>query len=324
MSSRPEVSIVVPTRNRWNLLSTHALPSALGQADIAIEVIVVDDHSTDETSDRLSRVRDPRLRTLRNPRRGVAGARNAGIDAAEAPWVAFLDDDDLWSPTKLRRQLDALGDEHWVFGAAIVVDEALTPLYALPLPHSGAVRNALRLGNMIPGGPSNVVARTALVRELGGFDEELSHSADWDLWLKLADSGEPAVATEILVATLEHANRMIFRDRPDVMRELDHVFARYGGPTREQQLSLLEWHAAEHHGSGQFLRAAHLYLRAAIRFRTPGNLVAAVGALFGRRGIDAASALLRIVKGSSHVTHEVTRVVDPPAWLDAYRPDRRR
>jgi glycosyltransferase involved in cell wall biosynthesis len=320
VSSRPEVSVVIPTRNRWHLLSTHALPSALGQADVAIEVIVVDDGSTDETGVELARLSDPRLRVLRNPRRGVAGARNAGIESAEGSWVAFLDDDDLWSPDKLRRQLDVVGPAGWVFGGVVVVDEALTPLYSLPLPCSGELRDALRLGNMVPGGPSNVVARTALVRELGGFDEALTHSADWDLWLKLADAGEPAIDREVLVASLEHANRMIFRDRPDVMRELERVFARYGGPSREQRLSLLEWHAAEHHSSGQFLRAARLYLRAAIRFRSPGNLVAAVGALFGRRGLAAASGFLRKVRGSSHVTREVTRVAEPPAWLDAYRP----
>jgi glycosyltransferase involved in cell wall biosynthesis len=316
------VSIVVPTRNRWPILSTHALPSALGQVDIAVEIIVVDDGSTDETYEGLSGVSDPRLKTVHNPRRGVASARNAGIELADAPWVAFLDDDDLWSPHKLRRQLSVVRNEGWVFGAVLVVDEALDPLYALPLPHSGEVRDALRLGNMIPGGPSNVVARTALVRKLGGFDEALSHAADWDMWLKLADAGEPAIAHDVLVATLEHPNRMMFRDRPDVLRELEHIFARYGGPTRSQQLSLLEWLAAEHHRNGQFLQATRLYLRAAVRFRSLGNFIAAAGAVFGSRGVAASSAFLRKVRGSSHITQEHVRAVEPPGWLEAYRSSR--
>jgi glycosyltransferase involved in cell wall biosynthesis len=316
VSSQPEVSIVVPTRDRWHLLSSHALPSALGQAGVAVEVIVVDDGSTDGTREELARIHDARLRVLRNSRSGVASARNTGIAAAHAPWVAFLDDDDLWSPEKLRKQLDVVGSRSWVFGAAIVVDETLSPLYALPLQRPDGLADALRRGNLIPAGMSNVVARTALVRELGGFDEQLSHSADWDLWLKLVDAGPPAVADEVLVATLEHANRMIFRDRPDVFDELEHIFARHGGPSRSQRLSLLEWLAAEHHRSGQHLHAARLYLHAAVRFRSPGNLVAAVGALFGERGISAASRFLRVTRGSSHMTQDRRAVADPPAWLD--------
>jgi hypothetical protein len=101
-----------------------------------------------------------------------------------------------------------------------------------------------------------------------------------------------------------------------VFDELERVFARYGGPSRSQRLSLLEWLAAEHHRSGQHLHAARLYLHAAARFRSPGNLVAAVGALFGERGISAASSFLRITRGSSHMTQDRRAVTDPPAWLD--------
>ena len=80
MSRAPEVSVVIPTRDRWSLLPSHALPSALCQEDVELEVVVVDDGSTDGTAAGLALVNDPRLRVLRHDTpRGVAGARNAGL-----------------------------------------------------------------------------------------------------------------------------------------------------------------------------------------------------------------------------------------------------
>src|ERR687896_831399 len=111
MRPAPDVTVVIPTRSRWDLLSTAALPSALAQEDVEIEVIVVDDGSSDTTPDALAELADPRVRVLRHQRaRGVARARNAGIAAARGEWIAFLDDDDLWSPRKLRLQLERAAD----------------------------------------------------------------------------------------------------------------------------------------------------------------------------------------------------------------------
>src|SRR5919109_858912 len=103
MPRAPDVTVVIPTKDRWDLLSTAALPSALGQEDVDLEVVVVDDGSTDETPDHVVGLRDPRLRIVRHDRSlGVAQARNAGIRAANSDWIAFLDDDDVWAPRKLR------------------------------------------------------------------------------------------------------------------------------------------------------------------------------------------------------------------------------
>ena len=83
MPKTPDVSVVIPTRSRWHLLSGAALPSALEQEDVELEVIVVDDGSEDETPARLRELADPRLVVIRHETsRGVAVARNAGISAA--------------------------------------------------------------------------------------------------------------------------------------------------------------------------------------------------------------------------------------------------
>jgi glycosyltransferase involved in cell wall biosynthesis len=320
MTTRPDVSIVIPTRDRRQLLTAHALPGALGQVDVDVEVIVVDDGSTDDTLDALASVEDPRLRVLRNERvPGPSGARNTGIAAARGDWVAFLDDDDLWSPSKIRTQRDGLAGARWGFAAVIVVDELLHPLYALPLPESGAAADALTLGNIVPGGPSNVIAETTLVRELGGFDESLSHSADWDMWLRLAGAAAPAVWPDVLVASLEHAQRMIVRDRPDVVAESKRLFNKHGGASRSQRLAVAEWLASEYRSTGNYVRAAMVYGRAGVRLRSPGNVAAAFGALLGERGLRTVSRLLLWTRGATHLEQERRPVDVEPDWLSTYR-----
>src|SRR4051812_36397661 len=101
------VSLVIPTRDRSQIL-LETVRLTLLQRHVAFELIVVDDGSSDGTADALEALGDPRLVVVRNAvNRGVAHARNRGIDQARHPWVAFLDDDDRWSPDKLRMQLDA-------------------------------------------------------------------------------------------------------------------------------------------------------------------------------------------------------------------------
>ena len=107
--SAPEATVVIPTHDRWPLLSRRALPSALAQEDVELEVVVVDEASSDGTREGLEALDDPRLRIVRHdvPRR-LPGARNAGVEVARGRWLAFLDDDDLWSPATLGTQLQAL------------------------------------------------------------------------------------------------------------------------------------------------------------------------------------------------------------------------
>lgn len=104
----PEVSVVVPTHGRPELV-VEAVRSALAQSWRDLEVIVVvDGLDTGRTMAALAGIRDPRLRVIRPGRQlGNAGARNRGVDEARAPWIALLDDDDLWMPDKIERQLAA-------------------------------------------------------------------------------------------------------------------------------------------------------------------------------------------------------------------------
>ncbi len=98
------VSVIVPTYNRQDLLF-EAIESVLNQVYVNFELLVIDNMSDDKTLERLNQISDTRIKVLTEPRRGAAHARNAGINHAEGSFLAFLDSDDLWVPTKLALQV---------------------------------------------------------------------------------------------------------------------------------------------------------------------------------------------------------------------------
>src|SRR5262249_29774449 len=99
-SPAPRVSVLIPTWNRARYLPI-AIESVLAQSFEDLEVIVIDDGSTDDTSGALAAIRDPRVRTIRGEHRGISRALNAGLAAARGELVARLDSDDMWLPDLL-------------------------------------------------------------------------------------------------------------------------------------------------------------------------------------------------------------------------------
>lgn len=323
MTARPEVSVVIATRNRWSMLSRHGLPSALGQVDVDLEVVVVDDCSTDDTEAQLAALDDPRVRVIRHStRRRLAAAHNTGIGAANGEWLAFLDDDDLWSPRKLRVQLDsaARAGADWAYGAAVVVDAEKCVLEAEPFPDPEQLPQLLLHGNFVPGGGSNVIARAELVRRVGAFDESLIRFSDWDLWLRLVNAGLPAACSEVVMARVEHGQNMVIRDRQHAMESFTRLLGKHRPVTRRDRLGVAEWAAYEHHRAGRRAMASWLYLRAAVQFRSLGNVPPAIAALFGESGLRKASRLLVTLRGSSHIELDENKVVPAePQWLHLYQ-----
>src|ERR671935_2239798 len=226
MASAPEVTVVVPTHSRWDLLSTAALPASLGQEDVDLEVVVVDDGSTDATAESLARIDDPRLRVVRHDRpRGVAQARNAGIAPARGKWIALLDDDDLWAPWKLRAQLDAAAAKHAVFtyGGAAALDEDRAWVYPLPPADPATLAAVLLQRNVLWGGCSNVLARADVVRRLGGVAERPFQLTDWDLWIRLSQVGSAAACPDVLVGCIAHRRSMLLTTEDPVFAEFEYL-----------------------------------------------------------------------------------------------------
>ena len=204
-------SVVIPAYNHAAFLPG-ALESVFGQRLQPREVIVVDDGSTDRT-DEVLRKYAGRIRALQQPNRGVAAARNAGAAIASGRLLAFLDADDVWLPRKLEQQVTRLlrdpelGLVHC--GVEEIDVEGRFLRSRLDGMEGWVSRQMLlfRSGVILGGGSAAVVPR-ALFDSVGGFDERLSTSADWDLYYRIAERCRVAFVPETLVRYRVHAGNM--------------------------------------------------------------------------------------------------------------------
>jgi glycosyltransferase involved in cell wall biosynthesis len=325
MTAAPEVTVVIPTRNRWDLLSRRALPSALAQEAVAQEVVVVDDASTDDTPAQVVAVDDQRVRLERlDERAGVAAARNAGIAAACGAWIAFLDDDDVWSPRKLRTQLDAVHEAgaDFIYSGVVAVGDSGAVEYDFPLPPPAELPLKILSSSVLPAGGSNVLARTELVRAVGGFDEQLFQLADWDLWIRLAASGRPAATAEVLVGYFEHDENMLLTDPADVTRELAYLEQKHRALRARHGVELdrstfLHWVAWGHLRRRQRGRAARVYLRSGIANRSGRDI--ALAAAFAARAVVPLGSLRRRLQALTGSRAPEVDGAAEPAWLELYR-----
>jgi len=190
-----KVSIIITTHSR-----PHLLPRAIESARLSgrdIEIVVVDDASTDGTRELCGAV--PGIRYVRvEHNRRVAGARNIGLAASAGEYVSFLDDDDERLPDSVDRQVECLEAEPragMIYGQALVVDQRGAPtrrLYPLSCPQ-GDIFWALLGQNFIPCG--SVVFRRSCLRRVGLLDEAVPGVDDWDLWVRVAECF-PVIAVE--------------------------------------------------------------------------------------------------------------------------------
>jgi glycosyltransferase involved in cell wall biosynthesis len=294
------------------------------QEDVVLEVIVVDDGSTDGTQAGLASLDRPEVRVVRHDvSRGVSAARNAGVALARGEWLAFVDDDDVWSPRKLRTQLDLAAREgvDFVFSSAIIVDRMRRPIAYTPVPDGDDDLVVLLLSrNVVPGGCSNLVARTEVVRRLGGFDERLSMLADWELWLRLALETSGARCGELHVGYQQHEGNMAVRTPNRVFSEAAYFGEKHREPGAGlpafDPLSAIRLVAWENFWVGKRARAALLLLRAGAAQRSRRDLVRGLQFLFWALTPDAlAHAFWRRRHG---VDPNASPEVPDVEWLGRY------
>jgi glycosyltransferase involved in cell wall biosynthesis len=198
------VSVVIPTYNRAHTV-LEAVRSVLSQRFRDLEVIVVDDGSTDDTAARLAAVPDPRLRVIMGRHAGVSAARNLGVSKASGTLISFLDSDDLWRPDKLAAEVAFLARHPEVHAVFTDLEKRhgdqvfpsfmrQTAVFSRRLAHAaypdGLVLEAremrLCLLEEVPIKPSALTMRRAAFDAVGGFDETWSSSEDWEFLLRLA------------------------------------------------------------------------------------------------------------------------------------------
>jgi glycosyltransferase involved in cell wall biosynthesis len=198
----PLVAVIIPTYNRAALIE-RAVRSVLGQTFRDFELVVVDDGSTDGTAELpVFKNGDPRLRYVGvSQNKGVSAARNAGVKATTAPWLAFLDSDDEWLPEKLEKQVRwtlSRPDMHIVQTRELWIRRGtrVNP----PKTHEkseGDLFAASLERCMIT--PSSVMLRRTLFEKMGGFNESLPACEDYDLWLRVTSKYRTGLINEYLL-----------------------------------------------------------------------------------------------------------------------------
>lgn len=183
-----KVSAIVPAYNAMKYLP-ESLDSILAQTYRDFEVIVVNDGSTDCTAEWVSRLRDPRVKLISQTNQGLCAARNTGIARSCGEYIAFLDADDLWNPTKLAKQVEVLEQNSDVGLVYTWVERIDHQGKSLGKPFksnlSGNILEKLLEKNVIA--PSSVMIRRCCFEHIGCFDENLkSFVEDWDMWLRIA------------------------------------------------------------------------------------------------------------------------------------------
>jgi glycosyltransferase involved in cell wall biosynthesis len=305
------VSVVIPTRDRHDLVLRAAL-SVLGQTGVPVEVLVVDDGSVEP----VVAPDDPRVRVLRNATsNGVSSARNFGISHAQYDWIAFLDDDDFWAPSKLAEQLaaaEASGAPWCITGAVLVDLEVRESGVTLPKEQAPDVMAALCEFNAVPGGGSGVLVHRSLLDEIGGFDENLSMVADWEMWHRIAHRYPCAIVRRPLVAYTVHEMSMTqtFEGYDDEMKGLAGNSSLYCESSPETRRMIYDDWLAGHIVNTDPVRAARMKARIAVQRRSIPDLLRALRYLLIPQTFSGRRALGLPPK------HEP---VAPTPWLAEFR-----
>lgn len=211
MQTTITVSVIIPCYNAEKFIA-HTIQSVLNQTFDNLEVILINDGSTDDSEKIILSFEDKRIKYIKKENSGVAATRNYGIDLAQGKYIAFLDADDLFLPDNLGNKVQYLEKKpeiSLVHSAEIRFDSLTNTDKRIVHGLGGNVLHQLLefSGNVIHS-PSSVVVRKEKLKEVNGFDENLSTSADWDLWVRLANKSEFGYLDFCLVKYREHSNQM--------------------------------------------------------------------------------------------------------------------
>lgn len=252
------VSVIIPVRNGKDFLQ-EALDSVLQQSFTNLELLLIDDGSTDDDYDRYA-LQDPRIRVIHLPGMGVSRARNVGMAQSRGDLLAFLDADDVWFPGKLQAQVsyfDAHPDVGVVFGKFIRWQALPSGGFA---PASSLMRDAGQLNcadpersgwlytRLLDGllvGMNTAVVRRTVYEAIGGFNEALRQGEDYDFWLKASRVAEMHSLNGPIALYRIHGASAMHRLSPEnhLVNLLNAAVTRWGlNSFEDQALTLRSFH----------------------------------------------------------------------------------
>jgi glycosyltransferase involved in cell wall biosynthesis len=230
--NNPLVSIIIPSFNRAGMIR-RAIDSALNQTYKNIEIILVDDASTDNTKEVIDGYGNEKIRYLKlNENHGQCYARNRGMEISRGQYIGFLDSDDEWLPLKLEKQLEcfAKGDYSLgaVYGYAYEVDERTGKTF---LQNEGLKRGYLHddfLKGYCPATPSLFLVRRDVMLEVNMFDENLITFVDLDLWLRISKKYTFDLVDAPIIRKYEHSGEQYVSNFNKRAKGLDLLLEKWG------------------------------------------------------------------------------------------------
>lgn len=245
LNNQPLVSVVIATYNMGQYINL-AVDSILQQTWQNIEVIVIDDGSTDHTPTTMATYEnDVRVKYVRTPNQGQPKAKNTGIQNTRGEFIAFCDADDLWEPNKLAVQMPLFDNPKVgiVYSEVSNIDENNNRYVKSgnETRHSGKVTNQLLIENFVPFGTA--VIRRSCIERNGIFDEDFRMGIDWDLWLRYSLDWEFAYTPERTYIYRVWSGQMStnYRGRYDFATRILNKFVTLHGQQLDQSYVKKAW-----------------------------------------------------------------------------------
>lgn len=247
MTSIHRVSVVIPTFNRAHLL-LRAVQSVLNQTFTDFELIIVDDASTDNTQEVVESFGDLRIRYIKHEQnKGGGASRNTGIEAARGEFIAFLDSDDEWMPTKLEIQVAALSQAGPEVGFVICGMRSLSTMDGLSY---SSEKIATAQGNIVSDLLEGTVrwhlcglmARTSKVMAIGGFDPLLASAQDWDFIFRLSQTCLATSVPNILAVYHHHEGSRITRNMDALIAGQERILDKHWNLIQHNNRFLCRWY----------------------------------------------------------------------------------
>jgi len=297
----PKISVIITSFNRLNFL-TSAIDSVLKQTFENFELIILDNSSDDGTKNFLETIVDRRVSYIIHEKMGISKQRNLGLRMAQSNYVAFLDDDDIWLPTKLENQYNAIvnnSNAALVYGGfCFYSDDGSKWGYHVPSVTTNHFIQLLTTNDPFCGSASNPLLNKKCVSAVGGYDESVEVGEDWELYLRLAKDYVFLGVDEVLIEIRQHFGPRL-GDKVDKALDTDQiVFDKHHSlMDKNTQLLYMQKIAFKYMRIGERMSAFH-YLRKAtlINFLSPKNYVLYLFLLLPRKLVILFNNLRRRIR----------------------------